>query len=121
VLASQKIEMEKDDVSLNDTQASLEIQTEKNLEVAKNQLDQNRIAAQYGRESLDEADKDWRIATINYTQYQTSQQAYLTAETGYYQSQYNYIVAIANYFAAVGTPLEHLVTKLEELSNQATR
>jgi outer membrane protein TolC len=116
VLASQRIEMEKDDISLNDTQASLEIQTEKNVEVAKSQLDQNKLAAQYGKESLAEADKDWRIATINYTQYQTSQQAYLTAETNYYQSQYNYIIAIANYFAAVGTPLDHLIDELTRLS-----
>jgi outer membrane protein TolC len=108
--------MEKDDISLNDTQASLEIQTEKNVEVAKSQLDQNKLAAQYGKESLAEADKDWRIATINYTQYQTSQQAYLTAETNYYQSQYNYIIAIANYFAAVGTPLDHLIDELTRLS-----
>jgi outer membrane protein len=117
VLASQKIEMEKDDVSLNDTQAALEISTEKNVEVAKNQLDQNKLAAQYGQESLAEADKDWRMATISYTQYQTSEQAYLTAETNYYQSQYNYILAIANYFAAVGTPLDRLVNELARLSN----
>jgi outer membrane protein len=116
VYASQHNQLERQDVALNDTQAALEITSEKNLQVAKVQLDTGKIAAVYGQESLTEAEKQWRMHTITYLQYQTSEQAYLTAETNYYQAQYNYITAIANYFVATGTPMSYLVTELERLT-----
>ena len=95
-----------------------QIQTEKNMNTAQTSLETSRIAAGFGRESLVEAEKQYRLNTINYTQYQTSLQAYLTSETGYYQAKYNYIVAVGQYFVAVGIPLGKLVDELETLSNK---
>ena len=84
------------------------------MNTAQMALDTSKVAADLGRESLVEAEKQFKLATINYTQYQTSL-AYLTAQTGYYQAKYNYIVAVAQYFDAVGIPIGNLIDELDRL------
>jgi outer membrane protein TolC len=117
-LASQQKQLEYSETKTADTVSANQIQTEKNLKVAEDTLRSTEEAAKYGRESLVEAQKDWRIAIISYTQYQTSEQAYLTAEIGYYQAKYAYVVAIALYFEAVGVPIHYLVDHLDQLSRK---
>jgi outer membrane protein len=117
-LASQQKQLEYTETKTADTVSSNEIQTEKNYKVAEDTLKSTEEAAAYGRESLNEAKRDWKLALISYTQYQTSEQAYLTAEIGYYQAKYNYIVAVAKYFEAVGVPIHFLVEKLDTLSQK---
>jgi outer membrane protein len=117
-LASSQKQLEYTETKTADTVSSNEIQTEKNFKVADDTLRSSEEAARLGRESLDEAKKDWRLAIISYTQYQTSEQAYLTAEVSYYQAKYGYIVAVAKYFEAVGVPIHFLIDKLDDLSRK---
>ena len=120
-LVAQEHQLEFAEAKTSDTVSANQINTEKNLTVAETQLSTGEEAARYGRESLKEAQKDWKLATINYTQYQTSEQAYLTAETTLYNAKYNYIVSVAKYFEAVGVPIEKLVAELDRLSKVSTR
>jgi len=117
-LASQEKQMELDETKLTDVVTVSQIQTEKDLLVAEAQLSAATEAAGYGREVLHEAEKDFKLSSISYIQYQSSLQAYLDSETGFYQSKYNYIIATAKYFNAIGVPLSNLVKKLEEISSQ---
>lgn len=118
-LASQTKQLEYAETKTGDTVSVNQVQTEKNMNTAQTALETSRVAADFGRQSLVEAEKQYRLNTINYTQYQTSLQAYLTSETGYYQAKYNYIVAVAQYFDAVGIPIGNLVDQLETLSNKS--
>ena len=118
-LASQEKQMEFDETKLTDTVTVSQIQTEKSLLTAQSQLVAASEAAGYGRESLHEAERTFKLSTITYIQYQSSLQAYLDSETGFYQAKYNYIVATAQYFNAIGVPLSNLITKLETISSQA--
>ena len=117
-LASQQKQLEYTETKTADTVSANVIQTEKNLKLADDTLRSSEEASKYGRESLNEAKKDWKLAVISYTQYQTSEQAYLTAEIGYYQAKYGYIVAVAKYFEAIGVPIHYLVDELDRLSRK---
>ena len=116
-MASQEKQMELDETKVTDTVSVNQIQTEKDLLVAETQLEAATEAAGYGREVLHEAEKDFKLSTISYSQYQNSLQAYLNSESGFYLAKYNYIIATAKYFNAIGVPLSNLVNKLEELSS----
>jgi outer membrane protein TolC len=118
-LASQTKQLEYAETKTGDTVSVNQIQTEKNFYTAQTALETSKVAADLGKQSLVEAEKQFKLATINYTQYQTSLLAYLTAETSYYQSKYNYIAAVAQYFDAVGVPIGNLVEELDRLSNEA--
>jgi outer membrane protein len=117
-LAAQEHQLELTETKTADTVSVSQIQTERDLQVAQTTLETSKLAAMYGRESLKEAQRTYRLQTINYLQYQSSAQAYLTSETGYFQAKYNYIIALAKYFNAIGVPPSELVAKLEELSNK---
>jgi outer membrane protein len=118
-LASQTKQLEYAETKTGDTVSNNQIQTEKNFYTAETALETSKVAAKIGKDSLVEAEKQFKLATINYTQYQTSLQAYLTAETTYYQSEYNYIAAVAQYFDAVGIPIGNLVDELDKLSKNS--
>ena len=117
-LLSQEKQMEFDETKTADIVSVNQIQTEKNLLLAETQLDSAKEAAQFGNESLKEAEREFKLSSINYLQYQSSQQAYLDSENGYNQAKYDYIVAIAKYFNAMGIPISKLVDELEELSKK---
>lgn len=120
-LASQTKQLEYVETKTGDTVSVNQIQTEKNMNTAQTTLETSRVAADFGKQSLVEAEKQYKLNTINYTQYQTSLLAYLTAETGYYQAKYNYIVTVAQYFEAVGVPIGNLIDELDTLSSKASK
>ncbi len=117
-LASQQKQLELTETKLSDTVFVNEIQTEKDVEVAQTQMIASEEAARFGEEGMKEAEKDFKLSTISYIQYQSSLQAYLDSESNYYQSKYRYIVAIAKYFNAIGVPISNLISKLDELSSK---
>lgn len=113
-LTSQKRQLEMDYLKTTDTALIGQIQYNKELEVAQSQLESSAKAAMYGRESLAEAQKSFRLQTINYLQYQSSHQAYLDGESTFVNAKFKYIMAIAKYFQSLDVPLQNLVSKLEE-------
>jgi outer membrane protein TolC len=117
-LASQERQLELDETHAADAASVSQIQTEHDFAVAVAGLESSRQAALFGRESLQEAQRSYKLQTINYLQYQSSQQAFLDSQVGYYQAKYNYIVALSKYFNAMGVPSALLVAKLEELAEK---
>lgn len=115
-LASQERQYELDETRTADTVSVSQIQTERDFEVAAKTLQSSREAANYGIESLKEAQRTYKLQMINYLQYQASEQAFLDAQSGYLQAKYSYIVSLSKYFNAVGVPTSILVAKLEELT-----
>jgi outer membrane protein TolC len=102
-----------------DTLSYNQVQSERDLDTAVANLKSTKSAADLGIASLKEAQRDFRLQTINYLQLLTSQQGYLQAESSFIQAEYNYINAIANYFVASGIPLSKLVDFLEAKSGHA--
>jgi outer membrane protein len=102
-----------------DTLSFNQVQSERDLDTAMANLKSAKSAADLGAASLKEAQRDFRLQTINYIQLLTSQQTYLQAESSFVTAEYSYISAIANYFVASGIPLSHLVDVLEAKSGHA--
>ena len=98
-----------------------QIQTERDFQVAQTTFESSRMAAQYGIESLKEAQRTYRLQMINYLQYQSSEQAFLDSQSGYLQAKYTYIVDLAKYFNALGVPSATLIAKLQELTSKGVQ
>lgn len=119
-LSSQERQLELTETSTADTVSVGQIQTEHDFEVAVKTLESTKLAAQYGVDSLKEAQRTYRLQMINYLQYQASEQAFLDAQSGYLQAKYTYIVNLSKYFNALGVPSSVLVSKLQELTAKGT-
>lgn len=117
-LASQERQLELAETSTADTVSVNQIQTERDFQVAQTTFEASKQAAQYGIESLKEAQRTYRLQMINYLQYQTSEQAFLDSQSGYLQAKYNYIVALSKYFNALGVPSATLIAKLQEMTGK---
>jgi HAE1 family hydrophobic/amphiphilic exporter-1 len=118
-LISQQQQLRYSEQKTLDTLSYNQVQSERDLDTALANLKSSKSAADLGAASLKEAQREYRIQTINYLQLLTTQQTYLQAESSYVQAEYNYVVAVANYFVASGIPLTRLVDILETKTNAA--
>lgn len=114
VLASQEKELEFGQMSLLDQLSYNQTQAERNLQVAAVVLKSSKEADDLGKASLKEAQRDFKLQTINYLQLLTSQQNYLSAESSYAQAEYSYIDSVAKYFVATGIPITDLISILNK-------
>jgi outer membrane protein TolC len=85
----------------------------KELSAAHAVIDASRTAFGLARESVKEAQKNFRLATIDYLQFLTVQQNFLNAEIAKNQAEYSYVQALSNYMVAAGHPLTKLVDALQ--------
>lgn len=108
-LASQTAQIEIAQSKLLDQLAFNQVQGEGNLDTAVLVLKSSKQAAEYARASLVEAQKDFRLQTINFLQLLTSEQSFLNAELSYAQARYGYVDTVAKYFVASGIPISLLV------------
>ncbi|MDR3606525.1 MAG: TolC family protein [Oligoflexia bacterium] len=115
-LISQQQQLRYAEQKTLDTLSYNQVQSERDLDTSMTNLKSSRSAAELGAASLKEAQREYRLQTINYLQLLTVQQTYLQAESAYIQAEYNYISAVANYFVASGIPLIRLVDILEAKS-----
>ena len=111
-LNDQTTELEFGQQKLLDTVSFNQVQAERNLGTAKTVLDRSREAAELSDQSLNEARRDYRLQTISYLQFLTSEQNYLAAESAYIQAKYGYIDAVAKFFQTSGIALSNLVQLL---------
>lgn len=114
VLASQEKELEYGQMTLLDQLSYNQTQAERNLDVAAVVLKSSKEADELGKASLKEAQRDFKLQTINYLQLLTSQQNYLSAESSYVQAEYSYIDSVAKYFVATGIPISNLIEILNK-------
>jgi outer membrane protein TolC len=112
VLSSQKSQLEFGQMKLLDQLSFNQVQSERNLDTSETVLKGSKQAADYARASLTEAQRDFRLQTINYLQLLQSEQTFLSAQLSYTQARYSYVDSVAKYFAATGIPIELLVEML---------
>lgn len=105
-----------DDKLLDSTSLSL-IQAQKNLATASQVLETSRLAAQLADASMKEAQRKFRLNTIDPLKLLTSEQSQLTAQSSFMQARYNYIQAVTQYFVSAGLPIGDLVKFLSVRSD----
>lgn len=112
--ASQDLQLE---FKTHDTENNLalqQIQSLKSLESAEASLQSAQEAAELATQSTGEAQRNYRLATIDSVQFLTVNQSSLAALSSLDNIRYQNIVAMANYFVATGLPLTTLMQILEE-------
>jgi outer membrane protein len=98
---------------LNDLQFK-QIQARKTLESADANLASAEEASKLANDSINEARRNFRLATIDFIVYLNVQNSSLTADSQLYQIKFDNISAVANYFVASGQSISTLVDMLEE-------
>jgi outer membrane protein len=114
--------------SLNSQEAQLELQkrdtgnnlilaqikARKGLETAEASLASAQEAADLASQTINEANRDYRLATIDFLQVLQVQQSYVESISSLNQLKYDAVAAYVNYFTASGQPLDTLVDFLME-------
>jgi outer membrane protein TolC len=95
VLASQEKQLVYGQDTLLDTLSYNQVTAERNLDTATVVLRGSKDADDLSKASLKEAQRDYKLQTINYLQLLTSQQNFLAAESSFIQAKYSYISAVA--------------------------
>jgi outer membrane protein TolC/DNA-binding MarR family transcriptional regulator len=85
-----------------------EITAREALGVARSNLAAYQQAYHLAGESLAEARRTYRLATIDYLQFLTTEASFFQVEIAYEQSKYDTIDAAARYCVAAGIPLKQL-------------
>jgi outer membrane protein TolC len=112
-LNSQVMQLEYGQQKLLDTLSYNETQADRDFDTAVTVVGSSKEAADFAKESLKEAQRDFRLQTINYLQLLTSQQNYLSTELTYIQAKGSYINTLAEYCVSKGIPIEKLVDILD--------
>lgn len=112
-LLSTQMQLQLDRSYVEDQVNLQQINNKKNLETAFDSIKIGEIALQLAKESLKEAQRNYRLATIDYLQYLSVQQQHVVAEQSLNSYKYNYITAMGNYYAAAGQEMSRLVDLIE--------
>jgi outer membrane protein TolC len=110
--ASQVLQFMSTRKDLENTLSLNQIVSRKALETVEISLVSAEETNKLAQESLTEATRQYKLATIDFLQYLTIQTAALTASSSLDQIRYNGITASANYFVASGQPLSTLIDLL---------
>ncbi len=113
-LSSQDYQLE---YQARDTIANLELSqltARKTLESSDASLSSAEEASNLARESVAEAKRNYRLATIDFLIFLSVQNSQLTADTSFFNTEYGSIQAITNYFIASGQSLSKLIDLLGE-------
>ena len=113
-LASQDYQLESSARGETQTLQLAQLTARKTLESSDASLASAEEASNLARESVAEAKRNYRLATIDFLVFLTVQTSQLTADQSFFQTEYNTILAMANYFVASGQSLSKLVDLLLE-------
>ena len=113
-LNAQDRQLEYQGRDLENSLALAQVQSLKALQSAGASLVSSEEAADLADQSMAEARRNFRLATIDFLQFLTVEKSTLQADSSLNQIKYNNIVAFANYFIATGQPLSNLVDMLQE-------
>jgi len=89
-----------------------QVQTRESLQVARRKIDISTKAQELAQASLNEAKRNYRLATIDFLQFLQVQQAFAEAENALDQARFEYIQALAQCARAMGISLPSLVKLL---------
>ncbi|MGK5082183.1 TolC family protein [Bdellovibrionota bacterium FG-1] len=112
-LASQAAQLEIDESKVRSEKSLAQILARQDLELAMKVASASKEAFSLAEKTLTEALRKYRLATIDYQQFLTTQSNYLEAVSALDQSKYDTLLASAKYCAASGIPVSELVTLLE--------
>ncbi len=113
-LASQDYQLEYQAHGETDTLELAQLTARKTLESSQASLSSAEEASNLARESVAEAKRNYRLATIDFLVFLTVQTSQLTADQSFFQTEYNTIQAMTGYFIASGQPLTKLIDLLGE-------
>lgn len=106
--------------SLREARKVLENQTSMQIVASRKKLESShqavltgQIALDLAQQSSNEAIRQYKLATIDFLQFLTIQQAYIQAEQALNNYKYNYIIALSNYYVSSGQDMNELVDTLE--------
>jgi outer membrane protein len=113
-LDQQDHQLEYQGRDLENTLALNQVQSLKSLQSTGASLVSAEEAADLADQSMAEARRNYRLATIDFVQFLTVEQNMLQADSSLDNIRYQNIAAFANYFVATGQPLSTLIDLLEE-------
>jgi|GEM_PF-497235 len=114
VYTSQQLQLMHVRKQLEETIFNNQTTNKTNLDSTEVSLISAVLADKLAEESLQEAIRQYRLATIDFLQFLTIQQTALSTKSQVEQLKYASIAAYANYFVAMGQPLNQLVDLLTE-------
>lgn len=113
-LSSRDYQLEYQAHGVSDNLRLAQLNARKTLESSEAALASAEEASNLARESLAEAKRNYRLATIDFLIFLTVQESQLTADQSFFNTEYQTISAMTNYFIASGQPLGNLVDLLLE-------
>jgi outer membrane protein TolC len=113
-LAAQGRQIENQGRDLENTLAFNQVKSMKDLQSTGASLESAEQAADLADQSMNEAKRNYRLATIDFLQFLQVEQSALQADSSLDQIKYNNINSFSNYFIATGQPLGVLVDILQE-------
>lgn len=112
ILNSEGIQLYRAKKDLENSLSLNQVTSLRNLETAEASLVSAALAAGLAQESQKEASRNYRLATIDFLQFLSVEQAALQAKTALDQLKYKSIIAYTNYFVASGQSMSILVDLL---------
>ena len=109
VLNSEEAQLYRGKRDLENSLSLNQVTSLRNLQTSETSMVSAVQAAELAEESQKEANRNYRLATIDFLQFLTVEQASLQSKTTLDQLKYQSIVAYSNYFVASGQPLSILV------------
>ncbi len=117
-LLSQQYQTEFDKRSVENNVSLQQVTSRKNLEAARHSIETGTEALKLAIASSKEAVRNFRLATIDFLQLLSVQQAFVQAQQALDTDKYNYIVALSNYYVSLGHDMNHLVQILDKANRE---
>jgi outer membrane protein TolC len=111
--ASQLKQIEIQEGRLKDSVAYTETKALHDLQAAESIIGTSENALDLANQSVKEAQRNYKLSTIDYLQFLTVQQSLLESLVSYQTAELTYITATAKYLAATGHSVSDLVKVLE--------
>ncbi len=112
-LESQVVQLDSNESRVLDERTLEQIRARQNLEASRIISLSSRTAYEFSEKALMEAQANYRLATIEFSQFLSVQQSALEAEVAFDQAKLDAILAAAQYCATTGIPLNELINLLE--------
>lgn len=112
-LASREAQLEIQQSQSIDNASLNQITAEKNLIASSDVIVSSKLASEYARESLVEAEKEYRLSISDLISYLTVETSFLSAETAFDQAKFGFIDSISKFYIASGLPLLEFVQWLD--------
>lgn len=111
-LGSQERQLQWQEQSLRNDFSVKQVRALKDLQSSEVVVNASEEAVALAKAAVDEAKKNYRLATIDYLQLLQAEENLLKAELSFEQAKYDYIQLLGNYFSVNGYPIDLLVSQL---------